>query len=96
MELAKIVREADTDKMDAALEAAGLEAVMTDLGTVSKDDHETIAQASQVYDALYNNCKLKMIREKHKAEIEKRDRKQRRELFRKKLPSKIKKFSSFQ
>jgi hypothetical protein len=85
MELAKIVRAADTDKMEDAPEAAGLEAVMTGLGIVSKDDHETIAKASQVYDALYNNCKLKMIREKHRAEIEKMDRKQRREFLIKRL-----------
>ena len=85
LELAKIVRAADTDKMEAAPEAAGLEAVMTGFGIVSKSDHETIAKASPVYDALYNNCKLKLIRKKYKAEIEKMDRKQRREFIRKKL-----------
>ena len=85
LELAKIVRAADTDKMETAPEAAGLEAVMTGLGIVSKSDHETIAKASPVYDALYNNCKLKLIREKYKTEIEKMDRKQRREFLIKKL-----------
>ena len=85
LELAKIVQAADTDKMETAPEAAGLEAVMTGLGIVSKSDHETIAKASPVYDALYNNCKLKLIREKYKAEIEKMDRKQRREFLIKKL-----------
>jgi hypothetical protein len=85
LKLAKIVRSADTDTMEAAPEAAGLEAIMTGFGIVSKDDYETIARASPVYDALYVNCKLKLIREKHKAEIEKLDRKQRREFLRKKL-----------
>ncbi len=85
LELAKIVRAADTDKMEAASEAAGLEAVMTGFGIVSKDDYETIAKASPVYDALYTNCKLKLIREKYKTEIEKMDRKQRREFLKKKL-----------
>jgi hypothetical protein len=85
LELAKIVRAADTDKMNIAPEAAGLEAVMTGLGIMSKDDHETIAKAGLVYDALYNNCKLKLIREKYRAEIEKVDRKQRREFLKKKL-----------
>jgi hypothetical protein len=83
LELAKIVRAADTDTVEAAPEAAGLEAVMTGLGIVSKDDHETIAKASQVYDAFYTNCKLRLIREKHKTEIEKMDRKQRREFLKK-------------
>ena len=81
LELAKIVRAADTGKLEVAPEAAGLEAVMTGLGIVSKDDHETIAKASPVYDAFYTNCKVKIIREEHKAEIEKLDRKQRREFL---------------
>jgi hypothetical protein len=85
LELAKIVRAADTDKIEAAPEAAGLEAVMTGLGITSKDDYETIAKASPLYDALYTNCKLKLIREKYKAEIEKLDRKDRREFLKKKL-----------
>jgi hypothetical protein len=46
--------------MEAAPEAAGLEAVMTGLGIVSKDDYETVAKASPVYDAFYTNCKLKL------------------------------------
>jgi hypothetical protein len=85
LELAKIVRAADTDKMEMAPEAAGMEAIMTGFDIVSKDDYETIAKASPVYDALYTNCKLKLIREKHKAEIEKLDRKDRREFLKKKL-----------
>jgi len=85
LELAKIVRAADTDKMELAPEAAGLEAVMTGFGFTSKDDHETIAKASPVYDAFYTNCKLKLIREKYKAEIEKLDRKERRGFLKKKL-----------
>jgi len=85
LELAKIVRAADTDKMETALEAAGLEAIMTGIGIVAKDDYESIEKARPVYDALYTNCKLKLIRDKHKAEIEKMDRKQRREFLKKKL-----------
>jgi len=52
---------------------------------VSKDDYETIAKASPVYDALYTNRKLNLIHEKHKAEIDKMDRKERREFLKKKL-----------
>lgn len=85
LEVAKIVRAADTDKMENAPEAAGLEAVMTGLGIVSKSDYETIAKATPVYDAFYTNSKVRLIREKHKAEIEKLDRKDRREFLRKKL-----------
>lgn len=85
LELAKIVRAADTDKAEAAPEAAGLDAVMTGISIVAKDDHEAVEKAWPVYDAFYTNCKLKLLREKHKDEIEKMDRKQRREFLRKKL-----------
>lgn len=85
LELAKIVRAADTGKMEASLESGGLEAVMTGIGIVAKDDYESTEKARPVYDALYTNCKLKLIREKYNAEIEKLDRKQRREFLKKKL-----------
>jgi len=85
LEVAKIVRAADTGKMEVASEAAGLEAIMTGIGIVSKDDHEAIEKARSVYDALYTNCKLKLVREKYKDEIAKIDRKERREFLRKKL-----------
>jgi hypothetical protein len=85
LELAKIVRAADTNKPEIASEGPGLDAVMTGIPILAKDDHEAIEKAKPVYDALYNNCKLKLIREKHKAEIEKMDRKQRREFLIKKL-----------
>ena len=85
LELAKIVRAADTDKMETVPEAAGLEAIMTGIGITAKDDHEAIEKARTAYDALYTNCKLKLVRDKHKDEIEKMDRKQRREFLKKKL-----------
>jgi len=85
LELANIVRAADTDKMEVVPEAAGLEAIMTGIGIMAKDDYEAIEKARQVYDALYTNCKLKLFRDKHKDEIEKMDRKQRREFLKKKL-----------
>ncbi len=85
LELAKIVRTADTDKMETTIEAGGLEAIMTGIGIVAKDDHESIEKATPVYDALYINCKLKIIREKHKGELEKMDRSKRRKFLRLKL-----------
>ena len=85
LEVAKIVRAADTGKLETVAEAAGLEAVMSGISIVAKDDHEAIAKASIVYDALYTNSKMKLIEGESKAEIEKMDRKQRREFLRKKL-----------
>jgi hypothetical protein len=79
------VRAADTDRMEAVPEAAGLEAIMTGIGIVANDDYEAIEKAISVYDVLCTNCKLKLVRDKHKDEIEKMDRKQRREFLKKKL-----------
>ncbi|MCJ7423468.1 chromate resistance protein [Candidatus Bathyarchaeota archaeon] len=84
-ELARIIRAADTDKPQEAPEAPGLDAVMTGFSIIAKDDHEAIAKASVAYDAFYTYCKLKLIREKHKDDLGKLDRKQRREYLRKKL-----------
>ncbi len=83
LELAKIVRAADTDKLSSVPEAAGLEAIMTGIGMIAKDDHDSIEIARPVYDALYTHCRLKIIREKNKDQLEKMDRKQRREFLKK-------------
>jgi hypothetical protein len=58
---------------------------MTGLSIVAKDDHEAIEKARPVYDAFYTNCKLRLLREKHKTQLEKMDRKQRREFLRREL-----------
>jgi hypothetical protein len=84
LELAKIVRAADTDKPDAP-EAAGLDAVMTGISMAAKDDYEAIERARSVYDAFYTFCKLRLLRQKYKIEIEKMDRKERRIFLSKKL-----------
>lgn len=85
LELAKIVRAADTESHEAVPEAAGLDAVMTGFSIVARNDHEAIAKASPAYDAFYVSCKLRLVQEKYKAELKKMDRKQRREFLRKKL-----------
>jgi hypothetical protein len=84
LELAKIVRSADTES-EATPEGAGLSAVMTGISIIAKDDHEAIKNARSVYNALYTYSRLKLLREKFKSEIEKMDRKQRREFLKKKL-----------
>ena len=84
LELAKIVRSADTESKEAP-EGAGLSAVMTGISIAARDDHEAIKNASSVYDALYTYSKLELLREQSKSEIEKMDRRQRREFLKKKL-----------
>jgi len=85
LELAKIVRAADTGNVEVAPEGIGLSAVMTGMSITSKDDYEAIEKASLVYKALYTYSKLKIIQEKYKSEIEKMDRKSRREFLKEKL-----------
>lgn len=85
LQLAKIVRAADTVKMETVPEAAGLEAIMTGISIAAKDDYEAIEKARTVYDALYTNCRLKIIRGQYKEEIEKLDRRDRRDFLKEKL-----------
>lgn len=56
-QLAVIVRAADTDELQLAPEAAGLLAISIGLGRVFTDDHELLARAMVVYDALYAWCR---------------------------------------
>jgi rhodanese-related sulfurtransferase len=55
--LARIVRAADTHRLDLAPEAAGLLAISTGLGKTIADDHALLEQGIAVYDALYAACR---------------------------------------
>ena len=54
--IAKIVRGADTARLDLAPQAAGLLAVSLGLSKLFPDDHEMINHGFVVYDALYAWC----------------------------------------
>ena len=56
MDLAVIVRAADTDRLDLAPQAAGLLAISLGLSRNFKDDHEILAHGMVMYDALYAWC----------------------------------------
>jgi hypothetical protein len=85
VELAKIVRAADTDKPEISVVGAGLSAIMDGISLVAKDDFEAIRNAGPVYDALYNYCKIELMRAKYKDELEKMDKKERRKFLKQKL-----------
>ncbi len=57
VELALIVRGADTGRLDLAPQCAGLAAVSLGLSRLYADDHEMLAHGMVVYDALYRWCK---------------------------------------
>ncbi len=59
VELARIVRGADTDKPELAPEAAGLDSIATGFKLISKDDYDNIGLQFPLYDALYAFCRQK-------------------------------------
>ncbi len=62
VELAKIVRAADTPKRDWAAEGAGLEAIADGFRRISSDDFDNMRRQFAVYDALYAHCQAKIAR----------------------------------
>ncbi len=55
--LARIVRGADTGRLDLAPECAGLLSVSLGLGYLHGDDHELLEKGFELYDALYATCR---------------------------------------
>jgi len=89
LELAKIVRAADTNRMDLAPESAGLEAIAAGSMMIARDDHEAIEKQSYLYDALYAYCKLRLVKEKYADVLEELNREQRLEFLRNKVKENI-------
>jgi len=62
LELAVIVRAADTDAKHLAPEAAGLEAIAEGFRLTYTDDQELLERELLVYDALYAYCRQRVAR----------------------------------
>jgi hypothetical protein len=62
VELAKIVRAADTPRKDWAPEGIGLEAIADGFRLTSSDDFENMRLQFALYDALYAHCQAKVAR----------------------------------
>ena len=60
LELAKIVRGADTKDKDLTPQSRGLLAIAEGFRLISSDDHENMKKQFPVYDALYAFCCLKV------------------------------------
>jgi len=60
IELAKIVRAADTADKSWAVEGAGLEAIADGFRRIARDDHDNMAKQFAVYDALYAHCQARV------------------------------------
>ena len=61
VELAKIVRAADTPKRDWAAEGIGLEAIADGFRRISRDDFDNMHRQFAVYDSLYAHCQAKLV-----------------------------------
>jgi hypothetical protein len=59
LELAKIVRGADTEMPGLAPEAAGLDSIATGFKLISKDDFDNMQRQFPLYDALFAFCRQK-------------------------------------
>jgi hypothetical protein len=57
LELAKIVRGADTSNRSLTPYSEGLAALASGFSIISKDDYDNMAKQFHVYDALYAFCK---------------------------------------
>lgn len=64
LQLAVIVRGADTDRFELAMQSAGLWAISAGLSHNYKDDYEMLAIGMKIYDALYSWAKY-VQEEKH-------------------------------
>jgi hypothetical protein len=62
IELAKIVRAADTPRKDWAPEGIGLEAIADGFRRISSDDFDNMRRQFAVYDPLYAHCQAKLAR----------------------------------
>lgn len=56
--LARVIRGADTNRLDLAPQSAGLLAVSLGLSATFADDHEMLEHGFVLYDALYAWCRL--------------------------------------
>jgi hypothetical protein len=64
LQLATIIRGADTDRFDLAPQSAGLWAISAGLSYNYKNDHEMLSIGMKLYDALYSWAKY-VQEEKH-------------------------------
>jgi hypothetical protein len=60
LELAKIVRGADSKIEDTPLESAGLEAAAMGFRNIAKDDYDNMQLQFPFYDAMYKYCQLRV------------------------------------
>lgn len=63
LELARIVRSADAKVEDPAPEGEGLRAAAEGFRLISRDDYENMRLQFPLYDALYEYCRKKVLKD---------------------------------
>jgi len=64
LEMARIVRGADTQAKDLTPESRGLEAFARGFRAISRDDYNNLERQTPMYDAIYAYCTLKVASNK--------------------------------
>jgi len=64
VELAKIVRGADSHRLDLTPQSAGLDAIAEGFRQITKDDFDNMSKQFSLYDALYAYCKWKLAEQR--------------------------------
>jgi hypothetical protein len=85
LDLAKIVRAADTNRMELAPESIGLEAIASGSMMIAKNDHDAIEKQAYLYDAMYAYCKRRILERHYERETEKLTNKQKLAFLREKF-----------
>lgn len=63
VELSKIIRGADSHRLDLTPQSAGLEAIAEGFRQIVEDDLDNLRRQFHVYDALYAYCRWKLTEE---------------------------------
>lgn len=82
LDLATMVRAADSGRTDLAPESIGLEAIASGSMMIVANDLDAIDKQAFVYDSLYAYCKLRLLRQRHASELDKMDKSSRLEFLR--------------
>lgn len=83
LDLAEVVRAADTGGEDTYSIAPGLEAIATGTPLITTNDHDALQQQMSVYDALLGYFRYKRLMEQHADETKKMTRGERKVFYQK-------------
>ncbi|MFW9854475.1 MAG: chromate resistance protein ChrB domain-containing protein [Candidatus Thorarchaeota archaeon] len=87
LELAEVVRAADTGSIEKTNLAVGLEAIATGIPLVSFNDRDSLQKQMAVYDSLLAFFRYKRLQEQYSDKMKQMTRKEQNEFFKQKYSS---------